>query len=109
MTVWGIAKVKAKKPDLEQYNNYPDSQMDIRLPYNSFATQICYDLKKGTRFLLGSPVQAWQVCDIDNVSFTSLDTNNEVSNGYTLLKLNKVQEHFKDDTTLMVAWQPWYD
>lgn len=107
-TVWGIANIKLLEPKTEQYNISSNSYMEITLPYNSFTQSIRYDIKKGTRFLFGNPVQAWQVVDIDNTSFVSRDVDGNVSEGYSILRLNKVQKHHKDDETLMVAWQPWW-
>lgn len=107
-TVCGIASVSLRDAQTQQYNISSNSLMEINVPYNSFIENIRYDVKKGTRFLFGNPVQAWQVVDIDNVSFVSRDANGDVSEGYSVLRLDKVQKHHKDDEDLMVAWQPWW-
>lgn len=102
-----ILSLKLKDPDTKQYISLPQGEIFARVPFNSSTQKIRYTTNGGTRFLFGTPIQAWQVVHIDSISGVQLDTNGN-STGTTILRLKQVGiDNARDNLVDKVAWQSW--
>jgi hypothetical protein len=106
--VWGISNVRLVNPVEEQFNNSSNSSMNIRVPYNSLTRTFREDVKKGTRFLFGNPSRAWQIADIDNITYVNEDINGNLTDGYLNIRLDRTEKHPRDNDSLNIAWQLWW-
>ena len=108
LSLYGIAEIRSSDVTDEQYKIVPNAQLTVLIPYNNNAKLIKYDTKKGTRFLLGDPIQAWQIINIDTVTHVKRGISNGALDGYMVVKMTQVQIHPDDDLVNMVAWQPYF-
>lgn len=108
ITLYGVADVRLNDTVDEQYKITPKAYMNLQIPNSDNAKLIKYDTKRGTRFLLGNPVQAWQVVNIDSITNVKNNTSGSDVDGFIVLRLNQVQIHPDDDTDNMVAWQLYF-
>jgi hypothetical protein len=108
LNIYGIAEVKTSDVTDEQYKVLPKAQMTVQIPYNNTSKLIKYDTKRGTRFLVGNPVQAWQVVNVDSVTHVKRDVSGGVTDGFMVVRLVQTQIHPDDDLSNLVAWQLYF-
>jgi hypothetical protein len=100
--------VKVNSISNEQYKIIPHARMIVKVPYNTNTKKFKYDTKRGTRFLMGDPVSAWNIINIDSVSGVKINTSGAVTDGILILYLEQTPILPKDNLTDNVAWQLWF-
>lgn len=108
IVVDAFTEVVFERVTAEDYKVIPHAKMKAIVPYTADTQNIRYDTKKGTRFLLGDPVAAWQVVNIDSTSQMRYDVDGNLTDGMLTLYLDQIQIHPKDDLINRVAWQLWF-
>ncbi len=108
ISISGFSEFYVRDVVAEPYKIVPHATMKVTVPYDSNTQSIRYDTKKGTRFLLGDPISAWNVYNIDSISNVRYDTDGNLTDGMLVLYLNQTQKEPKDDLVNKVAWQPWF-
>lgn len=105
-----IAEKKSYDIEKDRYYSIPNEEVRIKIANNSDSRKIKMDTRKGTRFLLGNPVMAYNAKAIDSLSMVRTDINDSnEDNGIILLKLQTEGLNTKtDNTTQMVAKQYCY-
>ena len=110
ISIDALLSVKIKNPDTNQYIILPQGEMVARIPYNANSKKIKYAAGKGTRFLIGDPVQAWQCINVDSVSGVRLAADTTVEDsGIVELRLKLVGiDNVRDNLVDKVAWQEYF-
>lgn len=107
-TLYGISNVRLYDVNDEQYKITPKAEMSLDITYNAIAKSIILDAKRGSRFLIGNPVQAWQVVNMDSITNVKIDESGNSDDGFATLKLVQTQIHPDDDLVNNIAWQLYF-
>jgi hypothetical protein len=83
-----IAEKKMYDIESDRFYTIPNNEIKVKVPNNSNSRKIKFDVRRGTRFLMGNPAQSFHTKGIDSISMvrTDIDDSNE-DNGILLLTL----------------------
>ena len=110
ITIDGLAISKILDTTTNQFVVLPQGEMFVKIPYGDDAKEIKYTSGGGTRFLLGDPIEAWQVVGIDSINNVRYAVDGVTETfGFIELRLKKVAiDNNKDDLINKVAWQNYF-
>ncbi|GAH16201.1 unnamed protein product, partial [marine sediment metagenome] len=63
-----IAEKKMYDIESDRFYTIPNNEVKVKVPNNSNSRKIRYDVRRGTRFLMGNPAQSFHTKGIDSIS-----------------------------------------